>query len=243
MTVLVLLQSGSGKASSIYYLLQSAFTGFGGASLHKNEIELHSWRALVLQKQASTPPVIATWAIKKKKILRKKNYTESKLKKYWYLKRECVLPTVGKIRICQMLDFPRQSELHSLFQIFHKYKATLTEIKPPLQENSNTSSKISSDLTSKQILPNLKGLPRQKGIKQHTPRMPTGRKYKKVFSALSSSNILDNCYKGKKKVYFSYCFYLTTKKFVQYSSLQLTNANKNCYLISSYKKCQFSHLN
>lgn len=90
-----------------------------------------------------------------------KNYTNSKLKQYWYLKRECVLPTVGKVRICQVLDFLRPSELHSHFQIFHKYKATLPEIKPPLEENTSKSSKIFSNLTSKQILLNLKGLSRQ----------------------------------------------------------------------------------
>lgn len=39
--------------------------------LHKNEVELHSWRALVLQKEASTPTVIATWAVQTKILLKK----------------------------------------------------------------------------------------------------------------------------------------------------------------------------
>lgn len=42
-----------------------------------------------------------------------KNYSNSKPKSYWYLKRECVLPAIRKLRICQLLDFPRPNELHS----------------------------------------------------------------------------------------------------------------------------------
>lgn len=61
-----------------------------------------------------------------------------------------------------MLDFPGPSDLHSLFQIFHKYKATLPEIKPPLQENSR-SLNIFINLTSKADLAELKGTTKTAG--------------------------------------------------------------------------------
>lgn len=154
MIILVLLQK------SLQYLLSASkcFYRIQWNVIPQEEIELHSWRALVLQKQASTPTVIATWAIQTKIGLKKE---------FWYLKMERILPTVGKVRTCQVLDFPRPSELHSLFQMFLKYKAALPEIKPPLEENSTETSKISINLTTKQILLNSKGLPRQKVFNTH----------------------------------------------------------------------------
>lgn len=67
------------RKSLQYLLLYFKVLLWDSVELHKNEIELHSWRALVLQKQASTPTVIATWAIQAKIVL-KKNYTNSKHK-------------------------------------------------------------------------------------------------------------------------------------------------------------------
>jgi len=96
------------------------------------------------------------------------------------------LPTADKVRICQVLDFTRPSELHSLFRIFHKYKATLPEIKPTLEENNNKSSKIFTNLTSKQTLLNLERLPRQQVIIQHMSIMSTGRKHRKLKSSVLS---------------------------------------------------------
>lgn len=83
-----------------------------------------------------------------------------------------------------MLDFPRSSELHSLFQILLKYKAALPEIMPPLEENSTETSKISINLTTKQILLNSKGLPRQQVF--NISIMSTGRKYGKFKSSALS---------------------------------------------------------
>lgn len=61
-----------------------------------------------------------------------------------------------------MLGFPGPSELYSLFQIFHKYKATLPEIKPPLEENSR-SLNIFINLTSNADLAELKGTTKTAG--------------------------------------------------------------------------------
>lgn len=106
-----------------------------------------------------------------------------------------------------MLDFPGPSELHSLFQIFHKYKATLPEIKPPLEENSSKSSNIFINLTSKADLAKLKGTIKTAGYYPTYIDINRQKVQKiKVFSAfMSSSNILENCYK-ENCAYFSYLF-------------------------------------
>lgn len=96
------------------------------------------------------------------------------------------MPTVGKVRICQVLDFPRPSEIHSLFQIFHKYKATPSEIKPPLEENSNKSSKIFINLTSKADLAELKGTTKTAGYYSTYVNNVNSEKYRRLKSSVLS---------------------------------------------------------
>lgn len=125
----------------------------------------------------------------------------------WKGNVDCQL--LGKLGSVKCWISQDQVNFTAFFKYFTNTKAILPEIKPPLEENSNKSSKIFINLTSKQILLNLKGLSRQQGIIQHTSVMSTGTKYRKLKSSVLSwalATSLVTAIKENINVYFSYLF-------------------------------------